>query len=182
MDSVKSSEELVFITCSCSSDFGRCARLCASMDKFFSTDVRKFIIVPGRDRQRFSTLASADRTIISTEDVLPSRFIYLPLLNKWWFDNAMWPIRGWIMQHVAKLCADTVTDVENIVFVNSDIEFSQPLKKSRLLLERTLRQQRRPSHKSDGIHLKWHHSVAVVLGFEPQHFGWRRMCRWQTPR
>ena len=171
MNSENVNEKLALVICSYRPDFERCARLCASMDAFISSEVSQFIVVPDRDRKMFAQLESASRSIISTEDVLPARFIHLPLFKKWWLDNGMWPIRGWMMQQVTKLCADAVTDCENIIFVDSDIEFIRPLQHDRFVREGALRLLRKPMHKNDGVHLKWHHATAELLGFSPQYSG-----------
>jgi len=161
------------------------------MDAYISPEVSQFIIVPDRDRQTFAQLESKNRTIISTEEVLPARFIHLPLLRKWWLDNAMWPLRGWMMQQVTKLCADVVTDCEKIIFVDSDIEFIRPLQHARFVSEGALRLHRKPMQMSEGVHLKWHHAAAELLGLRPQYFGsdyigplatWRRSNLIQLKR
>jgi len=133
--------------------------------------VSQFIIVPDRDRKIFAQLESKNRTVISTQEVLPARFIHLPLLKKWWLDNAMWPIRGWMMQQVTKLCADAVTERENIIFVDSDIEFIRPLQHDRFVNEGALRLHRKPMHSNEGIHLKWHHAAGELLALHPKYFG-----------
>ncbi|MFT4824733.1 MAG: hypothetical protein ACI9GB_003734 [Halioglobus sp.] len=185
------SDQLAFVTCSYQPDFERCARLCASMNIFISPDVAQFLIVPDRDRALFAQLESVGRTVISSEEVLPARFIQVPLLNKWWFDNAMWPVRGWVMQQITKLCADVVTNCENIVFVDSDVEFIRPLQHERFITEGALRLHRKPMHKSDGVHLKWHHGAGELLDLKPQYFGsdyvaplvtWRRSNLVQMKR
>jgi hypothetical protein len=171
MKSVNVDEKIALVTCSHRPDFERCVRLCKSMDAFMSADISQFIIVPDRDRKLFAPLESSHRSIISTEDVLPARFIQLPLFKKWWLDNGMWPIRGWMMQQITKLCADAVTTCENIIFVDSDIEFIRPLQDDRFVREGALRLLRKPMHKNEGVHLKWHHATAELLGFSPQYFG-----------
>jgi hypothetical protein len=185
------SDQLALVTCSYRPDFERCARLCASMNRFINSEMAHFLIVPDRDRALFAQLESESRTIISSQEVLPARFIQLPLLDKWWFDNAMWPVRGWVMQQITKLCADVVTNCENIVFVDSDVEFIRPLQHERFITEETLRLHRQPMHKSDGVHLKWHLGAAELLGLNPRYFGsdyvaplvtWRRSNLVQMKR
>ena len=184
-------DQLALITCSYRPDFERCARLCASINTFISTEVAHFIIVPDRDRALFAKLVSKSCTIISSEEVLPARFIQLPLLKKWWLDNAMWPVRGWMMQQITKLCADVITKRENIIFVDSDIEFINPLQHERFVMEGALRLHRKPMHKSDGVHLSWHHGAAELLDLNRQYFGsdyiaplatWRRSNLVQMKR
>jgi hypothetical protein len=165
------SEQLALVTCSYRPDFERCARLCASMDAFIGSETEQFIIIPDRDKKMFAQFESRNRTIISTQDVLPARFTHLPILKKWWLDHAMWPIRGWMIQQVTKLCADVVTEREKIIFVDSDIEFMRPLQQDRFVSNDALRLHRKPMEKSDGIHLKWHHAAADLLGLTPRYFG-----------
>ncbi|MBT4520814.1 MAG: hypothetical protein HOC23_12485 [Halieaceae bacterium] len=185
------SDQLALIICSYRPDFERCARLCASMDAFVGPEAIQFVVVPDRDRQIFAPLESGNRTIVSVQDVLPARFVHLPLLKKWWLDNALWPTRGWMMQQVTKLCADAVTDCENILFVDSDIEFIRKLQPSRFVRENALRLHRKPMEKNDGIHLRWHHGAADLLGLAPRYFGsdyigplatWRRSNLIQLKR
>jgi hypothetical protein len=171
MSQGKMSEQLALVTCSYRPDFERCARLCASMDAFIGPETAQVIIVPDRDRRLFAPLASSNRTIVSTQQVMPARFTHLPFLKKWWLDNGLWPIRGWMMQQVTKLCADLVTDRDNIMFVDSDIEFIRALQFERLLKGDALRLHRKPGHKNEGVHLKWHHASAQLLGLEPRYFG-----------
>jgi hypothetical protein len=168
---VNKSQQIAMVTCSYRPDFERCARLCASMDAFINSEVLQFIVVPDRDRKIFARLESRTRTILSTEDVLPARYIHLPLLKKWWLDGGFWPVRGWMMQQLTKMCADAVTDCENIVFVDSDIEFLGPLQRARFEREGALRLHRKPMQMSEGVHLRWHHAAADLLGLHPQYFG-----------
>ena len=165
------SEGLALVTCSYRPDFERCASLCASVDAFIGPQAHHVIIVPERDRRLFAPLATGHRTVVSTQEVLPARFTHLPLLKKWWLDNGLWPVRGWMMQQVTKLCADAVTDCENILFVDSDIEFVGALQFDRFLRDETLRLHRKPGEKNEGVHRQWHHASAELLGLPPGYFG-----------
>jgi len=171
MNPVPDNESLALVTCSYRPDFERCARLCRSLDTFVGAETAHILIVPDRDRSMFAPLETSSRMVISTQDVLPARFTHLPFLNKWWLDNGMWPVRGWMMQQLTKLCADVVTDRENIIFIDSDIEFIRALQHDRFLRADTLRLHRKPAQGSEGIHLKWHHAAAELLGLSPQYFG-----------
>lgn len=164
-------EELALVICSYRPDYERCARLCASLDRFSTPQVAQYIIVPDRDRQLFAPLETTNRLLVSTQDVLPAGFYHLPLLRKWWLDSGLWPVRGWVMQQLTKLCADVVTDRENILFIDSDIEFISPLQHDRFAHGDTLRLHRKPLEKREGIHLKWHHAAADLLGLPPRYFG-----------
>ena len=141
------------------------------MDSFVSAETSQIIIVPERDRRLFAPLAASNRIIVSTQEVMPARFTHLPLLRKWWLDHGLWPVRGWMMQQVTKLCADVITDRENIMFVDSDIEFIRELQYDRFFSGDTLRLHRKPREKNEGVHLKWHHCSADLLGLLPRYFG-----------
>lgn len=171
MNIVNLNENTAMVTCSYRPDFERCSRLCASMDEFISPEVQQVIIVPSRDRKLFSQLESGTRSIVSTEDALPARYFQLPYFKKWWLDQGLWPIRGWMMQQVTKLSADLVTNRETIIFVDSDIEFIRSLQYQRFIIGDTVRLHRKPMHKRDGVHLKWHHASADLLGLRQQYFG-----------
>jgi len=164
-------EKFAFITCSHQPDFERCTRLCASMDELIHPGYPHIIIVPARDKKLFRQLESGSRTVILAQEILPARFWHLPLLSKWWLDNGMWPVRGWMMQQVIKLCADVVTSCENIIFVDSDIEFIRPLQHDRFFSKGVLRLHRKPMHRNDGTHLKWHHAAGELLALTPAYFG-----------
>lgn len=169
MNSAEIHHQLALVTCSYKPDYERCARLCRSMDAFISEP--HFIIVPARDKGLFSSFESPNRTVLTTQDVLPAEFLHLPVLRKWWLDNGLWPIRGWMMQQLTKLCADVVTERENIIFVDSDIEFLSPLQTQRFVRQNALRLHRKPLEKDEGVHLKWHHAAAELLNLRPQYFG-----------
>ena len=71
--------QIAMVICSYRPDFERCARLCASLDALISPEVSQTIIVPHRDRAHFAQLESGNRTVVSTDEVLPARYIHLPL-------------------------------------------------------------------------------------------------------
>ncbi len=75
------------------------------------------------------------------------------------------------MQQLTKLCADVVTEREKIIFVDSDIEFIRPLQRGRFVSEDALRLHRKPMQMNEGVHLRWHHAAADLLGLTRQYFG-----------
>jgi hypothetical protein len=165
-----SAREIALVTCSYGPDFERCAGLCASMDRFVDPDYEHFIVVPERDRARFSRLGSASRRIVSVQDILPGRFRQLPLADKWWLDGGHYPIRGWMVQQLTKLSADVLTRRENLLFIDSDIQFIRPFQPERFIRDGALRLHRKPGEKQQGVHLKWHHAAAELLGLTPRYF------------
>ena len=159
------------VTCSYRPDFARCETLCASVDRYVGREHHHFIVVPDRDLPLFRPLQSHRRSIVAVQDILPASYFQLPGLKKWWLDSGLWPVRGWMMQQLTKLSADQLSDSEDIVFLDSDVEFIRPFDRSRFSSNGSLRLHRKPGEGSAGVHLKWHHSSAALLGLEPDYFG-----------
>lgn len=168
---MKFDNTVALFTCSYGPDFGRCERLCGSIDKQIDADIEHIVVVPKRDLPTFQKLASARRRIISTESLIPGRYVQLPFINKWWLDSRGWPVRGWIMQQITKLSACFATDAKVIMHVDSDIQFIRPLNKERLYTEGKARINRRPGQKQEGEHLNWHRVASELLGIEPEYSG-----------
>jgi hypothetical protein len=164
-------QTMALVTCSYRPDFSRCAMLCASVDQYVGSEHHHYLVVPDRDLPLFSALASPRRSVVAVQDILPASYYQLPGLKKWWLDNGLWPVRGWMMQQLTKLSADALSASENILFLDSDIEFLQPLDQTRFLQAGALRLHRKPGEGREGVHLKWHHTSADLLGLEPRYFG-----------
>ena len=164
-------QPMALVTCSYRPDFSRCEVLCASVDQYVDREHHHTIVVPERDLPLFRPLQSHRRTIVAVQDILPANFFQLPGLKKWWLDSGLWPVRGWMMQQLTKLSADMLSDSEDILFLDSDIEFIRPFDRSRFNRDNTLRLHRKPGEGKDGVHLKWHHSAAELLGLTPRYFG-----------
>jgi hypothetical protein len=170
-DTTASTSEIALITCSYHADYERCIGLCESMDACLGATFSHTIVVPERDRRLFAHLQAGNRRIVSVQDVLPGPFNHLPLLRKWWIDGGLWPVRGWVVQQLTKLSADALTDCEYLMFVDSDIEFIQGFQRERFLRDGALRLHRKPGHRPEGVHLKWHHASADLLGLQRRYFG-----------
>jgi hypothetical protein len=165
-----SRRQIALVTCSYRPDFERCKTLCASMDRFVGPDYEHFLVVPDRDRALFAQLEGASRRIVSVQDILPRGFRQLPLLRKWWLDAGCHPVRGWMVQQLTKLSADALTQKEYLIFIDSDIQFIRPFQPQRFVRDGALRLHRKPGEKQEGVHLKWHHAAAELLGLEPRYF------------
>lgn len=164
-------KDIALFTCSYGPDFERCRRLCVSVDQHVADKYEHVVVVPRRDLDRFASLASSRRRVLSTESILPSKYIQLPFTNKWWIDSRGWPIRGWIMQQLTKMSACFATEATLIMHVDSDIQFIRDLNPDRLFKNATGRLNRRAGAKSTGEHLKWHQVASNLLGLEPRYSG-----------
>ena len=164
-------QDIALFTCSYGPDFERCRRLCASVDQHIADEYEHIVVVPKRDLDKFASLASPRRRILSTESILPSKYRQLPFTNKWWIDSRGWPIRGWIMQQLTKMSSCFATDAALIMHVDSDIQFISDLNPNRLLKNSQGRLNRRPGAKSTGEHLRWHQIASELLGLKPEYSG-----------
>jgi len=133
--------------------------------------VEHFIIVPSRDIKLFDNLAGVRRQVVAVEDVVAQTYWQLPLSDRWWLNNKAFPVRGWIMQQITKLSADRVTDAELILFADSDLQFIRDFDMSQIYQGDKLRLHRVPGAMDTGVHLKWHHRAATLLGLTPRYFG-----------
>ncbi len=166
-----STSTLTIVTCSYGPDAARCARLCASIDRFVPGHIEHLLVVPRRDASQFQRLTSHRRKLIVTEDLVPGNFRQVPLLDRWWLDSKGWPVRGWIMQQVTKLSVDRAVDTDNILFADSDVQLIRSLGHAALLDNDKLRLHRVPGAANTGRHLAWHQRAARLLGLEPGYLG-----------
>ncbi len=166
-----SAQAMSLVTCSYRPDLSRCARLCATVDQYVESEHHHYLVVPARDRGLFRSLESTRRSVVSVQDILPASYHQLPWVKKWWLDNGLWPVRGWMMQQLTKLCADQLSNHEEILFLDSDVEFLRAFDRSRFSRDGVLRLHRKPGEGSEGVHLNWHHAAAELLGLEPRYFG-----------
>jgi hypothetical protein len=164
-------QPMSLVTCSYRPDFQRCENLCASVDQYVGREHHHTLVVPDRDLPLFRRLQSHRRSVVAVQDILPASYHQLPGLKKWWLDSGIWPVRGWMMQQLTKLSADQLCYSEDILFLDSDVEFIRPLDRARFSRDGALRLHRKPGEGSEGVHLKWHHTSAELLGLSPRYFG-----------
>jgi hypothetical protein len=164
-------EELHIITCSYGPDLERCKRLCETVDRFVPWRIRHTLIVPKRDIEAFASLTNGRRELRSIEQTLPASFWHVPGSRRWWLDGQGWPVRGWIVQQLTKMCADRVTDAEFLLFADSDIQLIRPFDESDVLKEGRLRLHRIPGAKQAGVHLTWHKRAGALLGTARKYAG-----------
>ncbi|QFU77172.1 hypothetical protein EY643_16750 [Halioglobus maricola] len=162
---------LEIITCSYGPDLDRCRRLCESIDRHVSGDIRHALVVPARDYKDFISLANERRSVRVVEEVLPSGYRQLPWSDRWWVDNRGWPVRGWMMQQLAKLSADKVTEAELILFADSDLVFVRDFDIALVYSEDLLRLRREPGSAPSRDHIAWHCRSAELLGLAPGYGG-----------
>jgi hypothetical protein len=86
------------------------------------------LLCDARDRASFASYASDRVTVRAIEEVLPSWLKRAPTHKGIWLSAKSLPVRGWIVQQIAKLNAFTLVDAsENLVVLcDSDVSFVRP--------------------------------------------------------
>lgn len=155
------------ITCSYGPDYERCRRLCASTRRYLAENTEHVLVVPRRDCQRFAELAHDRTRIISVQSLMPAGTVQLPMQSRWWLLPGCLPIRGWIMQQLAKIAAAALTRTETAVFIDSDAEFVRPFDPEVLWEHDQLRLLRVERGAPSPRHRRWSGESAQLLGIEP---------------
>lgn len=164
-------DRTAIVTCSYEPDSFRCRRLCTSIDRYVPDNIEHCLIVPRRDYHLFHDLCSARRTVHFVEDIVPGDFVHIPIVNKWWLGKRGHLVRGWIMQQMTKLSSDHITDAELLLFADSDLQFIRPFDQNLIRRGELLRLHSVNGAGQHGVHLRWHHRAAKLLGTTPRYFG-----------
>lgn len=163
-------------------DFEHCELLCQSMDRFVPADITHRVVVPQSDVQLFSKLATAQRTIVSEEDCLPSWFRRVPMPSPKWrrifrlprrdiyLTPYSLPVRGWIAQQIMKIAAAAASSADIVVHVDSDNVFIRPMTAETIIHNGKVRIYRDPNPIGLDTHVRWQHVAGKLLGLPDQAF------------
>lgn len=184
-------QTLAFVTKSYAPDRERCELLCRSIE-LLAPGTSHWIIVDSRDRAVFRGLENAYTRIVTTEELLPRRVrrIDLPAIGAGrnvWVGARLPPMRGWLVQQLAKLAVTLIAPEDMLVHADSDIVLIRRFR-SAMLEDDTgaLRLYRVPSAIHEGLptHVHWHRTAEQLLGLParalplPDYIGglipWRR--------
>jgi hypothetical protein len=161
-------------------DLALVRNLCASVDKFVSSDIPHILVVPAGDRSSFSDLQSARRRVITQESVIPWYFRRIPtpkrlvipgLVNRPIREGWLSPVgllSGWLIANsIVKIAAPSYCDTDIIVLTDSDMEIIRPIDASTFEIDGKV-----PLHakKVPPIHESWHRSAAKLLGLPPRDY------------
>ncbi|MEM8551817.1 MAG: DUF6492 family protein [Pseudomonadota bacterium] len=181
--------KIALITPSFERDFPLCEALCHSLDKFNEDALEHILIVPRRDLALFRPLVRPTRRLVADGDVLPRwvqrvpappvidvPFVGRKRLRTLHVTPRLHLIRGWILQQVLKCSANTVTDADGFVFLDSDIVFVRPFK-----TESFVQQDKLPLHRIEKVMLPpnpeyrsfadWDAAARKLLGLQPAAYG-----------
>jgi hypothetical protein len=181
------SGSLTVLTPSYAPDLELCRDLNRSIMDCGEDDVEHHIIVPARDRSRFSPLTGARTVIHDVADFLPGHLLKVPGANMWAnLRRPFPPIRGWIAQQLVKLSAAAKSESEAVLLVDSDMVFVRPFGASTFSKQGNPAFYRNPGAVHAGLprHRQWHEVSRKILGLEPPASGaltdyicWP--CLWQ---
>jgi hypothetical protein len=155
-------------------DFERCKFLVETADRYLASHVQHYLVVDRSDQKLFAPLASSRTHIILKEDVLDARLWQVPFARRWWLDvhgvlpSPRLPIRGWIVQQLAKLFIHRVAPEDVYLCVDSGAFFVRPYDP-----RGTIRDGNVPLFREEGPFFlakdprRWYETCAALLGVRP---------------
>ena len=182
------STTFAFVTKSYAPDLERCELLCRSIE-LLAPEARHWLIVDARDRGAFQSLERGTTQLVTTEELLPRRVRKLELygIKNVWFGTRMPPIRGWLVQQLAKLAISLLAREDVLIHADSDVALIRRFHARSLRgKDGSLPLFQVPAAIDEGLpdHLSWHRTAERLLGLParplplPDYIGglvpWRR--------
>ena len=164
---------VAFVTKSYVADLERCELLCRSIE-LLAPSTRHWIIVDARDLAAFRGLEGARTRIVTTEELLPRRVRRLEVYR---MDKNIWlgartpPMRGWLVQQLAKLAIASLADEDVLIHADSDVVLIRPFQEEALIdAAGSLRLFRIPAAIDERLpdHVRWHRTAERLLGISPR--------------
>ena len=157
------------VTPSWAPDFERCRLLAESVRRHLPEGVHHYILIDRCDKSLFACLEGSRTHLILKQDVLPKWLIHVPRRRKWWISLKGLPVRGWIIQQLAKLSVNKAVVADVYIFVDSDAFFMRDYDPASTIVDGKLplfRQQKEEVRVAWNI--RWHQVAARLLGLEPR--------------
>jgi hypothetical protein len=164
---------VAFVTKSYEPDLERCELLCRSIE-VLAPGTRHWIIVDSHDLKAFRGLENATTHIVTTEELLPRRIrkFDVPGTGKnIWLGARTRPIRGWLVQQLAKFAIAFLAREDVLVHADSDIVLMRPFRNAMLTDENgAIRLFRVPGTIGEELpgHVRWHRTAEQLLGIRPR--------------
>ncbi|AYG03183.1 DUF6492 family protein [Gryllotalpicola protaetiae] len=177
---------LTVMTPSYAPDFDSFVRLHRSVQRFTNADVQHIAIVPSADRDLFASIDDSRLQVVDYRELLPRSVVQtgwiahaaarVPRLPRGARIAAInlrrpWPpLRGWVIQQLAKLAAASAVEDGVIVFLDSDAELIRPIDASTFSrTDGTVRFYRKPDAVTDETsrHMGWHRVARELIGTQP---------------
>jgi hypothetical protein len=164
---------VAFVTKSYAPDLERCELLCRSIE-LLAPATRHWIIVDSRDLSAFRSLENAMTRIVTTEELLPRRIRRLEVYGigkNVWLGARTTPMRGWLVQQLAKLAIAFVAREDVLIHADSDVALIRPFREETLTdAGGSLRLFRIPAAIDERLpgHVRWHRTAERLLGIPPR--------------
>jgi hypothetical protein len=164
---------LAFVTKSYAPDLERCELLCRSIE-LLAPSIGHWIIVDARDRDAFRHVESSTTRIMTTEELLPQRVRKLEVHGigkNIWVGARTAPMRGWLVQQLAKLAINLVAREDVLVHADSDVVLVRPFADGALLHDTGSLPLFRVGAAIDERlpgHVRWHRTAERLLGLRPR--------------
>jgi hypothetical protein len=114
--------EIAIVTPSYAYDFELCEDCSKSVLEYAPESAIHYIIVPRQDLSCFGRLRNSRTRVLSLDELLPRHLVNLPGPNFWLnLRRPFPPVRGWVMQQIAKLMTAEILDADIIVSIDSDV-------------------------------------------------------------
>jgi hypothetical protein len=166
---------VAFVTVSYGPDRERCELLCRSIDRLAPTTAGHWLIVERADLPLFRELETGSRRLLVTEDVVPVRLVRLAtrrigLRSDIFLQGRAKPIRGWLLQQLAKLAISRDLPADVIVHADSDVTLVRPFRTSSVVeADGRVRFYSLPGAIDSNLpsHVEWHRTAERLLGLPP---------------
>ena len=113
------------ITPSYTPHFEHCRLLAESVLRHVPEEVHHYILIDKSDQELFKVLKSPRTHLLLKQDILPWWLIQLPFARgrNWWINLKGLPVRGWILQQLAKLSVNQAVPADVYVYLDSGAFF-----------------------------------------------------------
>jgi hypothetical protein len=120
------------------------------------------LVVPDSDLEAFASFRGPRCRVWTLKQLIPSRFVKVPTQNAWVNTRRPWPpVRGWVMQQLAKLAITAQLDADVALLVDSDVLMVRPVDAGRFIVG------------DDGA---FYRELAVIDDAMPRHVIWHGTC------
>jgi Family of unknown function (DUF6492) len=171
---------VAIITPSYAGDLDRCRLLCETLDHVGGSTWTHLLLVADGDMALFKGFEGPRRSVIPDSAYLPRwlRPVRNPLDGRRrWLSlsprRPVWPMSGWHVQQLRKLCAATLTDAPILLMADSDTVFVRPIASHQLIQDGKARLYVKRGNITATIaiqkkHPSWLASTGDLLGIPPQ--------------
>jgi hypothetical protein len=131
-------DNLAIVTTSYRNDYDWCRILCQSIDRFVPENICHYLLVENRDVNLFKSFENNRRKVISQNKFIPWWMIRFPLKFKghnFWISPFTIPVRGWILQQIAKLSMFEELNEDVFLCLDSEAFFCRPFSPGSLFRE-----------------------------------------------